>query len=333
MAGNEADEEIAGIGSERAHAIAAFLHHERRVALLADHAAELLKVAGAVRPGAGRITARGVEAKRDDEEGRTEAPDAPQRLGYGVAVLLRRDVLGQRDVQIEAGAGTDPGLVAEAGEIGIGEARMAVDRDRQHVRPRIKDFLLAVAVVIVDVEDGNAVVAGEEVRSDSGVVEIAEAAEGPRLGVMAWRPHQRIGKVGAFEHLLRRGQRAIDGRTRGEIGVHIERREGVDAVVPGKYRLVLRRSRRVSRREHVRIDRLLGTGHEAGLADIVDEPAVMDGADVAVREPLRRQALEQAGRPELGHDRADADRRLDIAPILDMVDGVVVIDEKRDARF
>ena len=211
-----------------------------------------------------------------------------------VPVLLGRDVLRQRQVQIVAGARPDSGLVAKAGEIGIGEARMTVDRHGEHVRARIEDLLLAVAVVIVDVEDGDATVARQQIGGDGAVVEIAEAAEGARLGVMARRAHQRVSEVGALKHLLRRGQRAIDRRARGEIGVEIERREGVDAVIAGEHRLVLRRPRRVSRREDVRIDRLLRAGEEAGLADVIDEPAVMHGADMPVGEALRRHLLEQA---------------------------------------
>ena len=159
MPGDEPVEEAAGIGAERPHPVAALLHHEGRVALLADHAAELLEILGAVRPGAGGIAAPGIEAERHHEEGRTEAPDAAQALGDRVAMLLRRDVLGQRDVEIVAGAGARAGLVAEAGEIRIGEARMAVDRDGEHVGAVIEDLLLAVAVVIVDVEDRDAAVA------------------------------------------------------------------------------------------------------------------------------------------------------------------------------
>ena len=114
MAGDEAGEEIAHIGAERAHAVAAFLHDERRVALLADHVAELLEVARAIGPGAGRIAARGIEPGRHHEEGRAEAADAAERLRHRVPVLLGRDVLRQRDVQIVTGAGPDAGLVAKA---------------------------------------------------------------------------------------------------------------------------------------------------------------------------------------------------------------------------
>ena len=110
----------------------------------------------------------------------------------------RRDVLRQGEVQVVAGARPDAGLVAEAGEIGIGEARMAVDRHGEHVGARIEDLLLAVAVVIVDVEDGDAAVARQQIGGDRRIVEIAEAAEGTRLGVMAGRAHQGVSEVGAL---------------------------------------------------------------------------------------------------------------------------------------
>ena len=170
---------------------------------------------------------------------------------------------------------------------------MAVDRDGEHVGARIEDLLLAVAVVIVDVEHGDAAVARQQIGGDRRIVEIAEAAEGARLGVMAGRAHQSISEVGAFQHLLGGSQRAIDRRARGEIGVEIERREGVDAVIAGEHRLVLRRPRRVPRREDVWVDRLLRAGEQAGLADVIDEPPVMHGADMAVGEALGRHLLEQ----------------------------------------
>ena len=210
---------------------------------------------------------------------------------------------------------------------------MAVDGDGEHVGAVIEDLLLAVAVVVVDVEDGDAAIAGEQVRRDRRVVEIAEAAEGARLGVVARRPHQGIGEPRPFQHLLRRGQRAVDRRARRQIGVLIERREGVDAVIAGQHRLVLRRPRRIPRGKDVGVDRLLGPRHEAGLADVIDQPAVMHGADLPVREPLGRNLREQARGLELGEDRADAYRRLHIAPLLHVVDGVVVVEHERDARF
>src|SRR4029077_20806221 len=131
---------------------------------------------------AGRIAPRGIEPGRHHEESRAEAADAAKSFRDRVPVLLRRDVLRQGQVQIIAGAWADPGLVAEAGEIGIGEARMTVDRYGEDIGARVEDFLLAVAVVIVDVKDRDTAVAREHVGGDRHIVEIAKAAEGARLG-------------------------------------------------------------------------------------------------------------------------------------------------------
>src|SRR5262249_32081703 len=187
--GDEAAEEAPHIGAKRAHAITALLHHERGVALLADHASELLEILGSVWPSAGRIASRRVEAGAHHEERRCKPPDAAQSLCHGVSVLLGRDVLRQRNVEVETSAFANAGLVAETREIGIGEARMAMDRHGQYVGTIIEDLLLAVAVVIVDVEDRDLAVARQQVRGDGAVVEIAEAAEGACLGMMARRPH------------------------------------------------------------------------------------------------------------------------------------------------
>src|SRR6476646_6481977 len=124
MAVDQTCEEIPHISAERAHAIAALLHHERRVALLAEHMAELLEVACPIGPGTGRIASSRIETGRHHEEGRRESANAAKRFRDRVPVLLRRDVLRLRQIEIVAGAWADPGLVTEPGEIRIGEARM-----------------------------------------------------------------------------------------------------------------------------------------------------------------------------------------------------------------
>src|SRR3546814_9494125 len=100
---------------------------------------DTVEVAGPVGPGAGRIAARGVEAEGDDEMGRIVSLDAGERHSQRIAVLLRRDALRQRDVHVVAGALATPALGAEAGEVGVGEGRRAVDRHRQHVVALVED--------------------------------------------------------------------------------------------------------------------------------------------------------------------------------------------------
>src|SRR6185369_12843608 len=113
----------------------------------------------------------------------------------------------------------------------------------------------------------------------------------------------------------------------------IERREGVDAVIAGEHRLVFRRPGRVPRREDIGIDRLLGARHQARLADVVDEASVMDSSDVAIGIARGRHPLEQTRRIQFCQDRANADRRLDIAAVLHVMDGVLVVEYEGYARL
>src|SRR5215813_13642351 len=140
---------------------------------------------GQVPVGSPRAVSKPAHTTRKDGANRLMA----QSLCHGVSVLLGRDVLRQRNVEVETSAFANAGLVAETREIGIGEARMAMDRHGQYVGTIIEDLLLAVAVVIVDVEDRDLAVARQQIRGDGAVVEIAEAAEGACLGMMARRPH------------------------------------------------------------------------------------------------------------------------------------------------
>ena len=58
----------------------------------------------------------------------------------------------------------------------------------------------------------------------------------------------------------------------------------------------------------------------------------MHSADIAVGEALGGH-FEQARSVELGEDGADAHGRLHIAPLLHVMDGVVVIEHEHDARL
>src|SRR5690606_3666118 len=138
-----------------------------------------------MRPRAGRVAHRGVEATGDDQVSGIVAADAVQRFLQRFPVLLRRDRLRQRYVEIEAGTRTGPGLLAEAAEIGIGEAGMAMNRHGQDVGTRVENLLLPIAVMIVDVENRNPAVTAHVIGRDRGVAKIAEAAERAVLGMVA----------------------------------------------------------------------------------------------------------------------------------------------------
>ena len=114
---------------------------------------------------------------------------------------------------VEAVARPGALLVGMAEEERIFGHRVAVQVDHQHVRPLVEDFLRAVAVMVVDVEDGDparALVA-EPLRGDCGVVDVAIAAHEAGAGVMARRPAEREG--GPLARLDQRGggQRHVIG--------------------------------------------------------------------------------------------------------------------------
>src|SRR5690348_18494653 len=84
-------------------------------------------------------------------------------------------------------------LVGMAKKIGIFLLRIGMQGDRQHIVALVKDLLRAVAMVIVDIEDGDAPGAGvaERLGGNGRVVEEAIAAVEIGAGVMAGRPAER----------------------------------------------------------------------------------------------------------------------------------------------
>ncbi len=72
---------------------------------------------------------------------------------------------------------------------------MAVNRDREDVAALPEDILLAVAVVIVEVEDRDAGGFRKFLGGDGRVAEVAESPEGPVLGVVPRRPDESVGEA------------------------------------------------------------------------------------------------------------------------------------------
>src|SRR4029078_8246668 len=76
------------------------------------------------------------------------------------------------------------GVAPEVGVLGVG---FGVEGDEEDVAAGVEDVLGAVAVVVVDVEDGDAGFAGhdEALGGGGGVVEVAEASAVVGAGVVA----------------------------------------------------------------------------------------------------------------------------------------------------
>ena len=117
---------------------------------IADATSEPLVVLGLEILAAHGIAAVGVEASRDDQEVGLEADQVVERTRERVPV----DVSGRpRDDRVVEAVG--PAVL----EAGVGEARRAVDGGVGIAGPIDEDVLGAVAVVDVEVEDGDALAA------------------------------------------------------------------------------------------------------------------------------------------------------------------------------
>ena len=118
-----------------------------------------------------------------------------------------RERIVVRETEARAGAA----LVGVAEEVWILDARIGVQRHEQHVAPRVEDLLRAVAVVVVDVENGDARAAliHQVLRGDGGVVQITVAAHGGGRRVMARRPAQREHRRRAVEERAGAGERDV----------------------------------------------------------------------------------------------------------------------------
>src|SRR6185437_6496684 len=101
----------------------------------------------------------------------------------------------KRQVQVESRAGRGSQLIGIAREVGEGVGGVAVQRNEEHVRAIIENILSAVAVVKIDIEDGNACRArvAQVLRSDRGIVQEAVAAVQIVRRVMPRRAAQRKG--------------------------------------------------------------------------------------------------------------------------------------------
>jgi hypothetical protein len=86
-----------------------------------------------------------------------------------------------------------------------------VDGDGEDIGAFVEDVLLAVAVVVIDVEDRDAALGRKQVGSDGGVVEVAEASERAVLGVMSGGTDECVRETAPFEELLSGGEGAVDG--------------------------------------------------------------------------------------------------------------------------
>ena len=135
----------------------------------------------------------------------------------------------ERQVAVETHACACAALVRIAEIVGIFGVRIAVDAGELHIRALVEDGLRAVAVVVVDVEHGDALHArvAQRLRGNGGVVEEAVAPEEIRAGMVARRAREGEGRALSLQHARGSGHRTVRARSRGPPGARRQRRARV----------------------------------------------------------------------------------------------------------
>ncbi len=149
------DEGGAGLGDGRQR-IAALLHDQRRQAKARDDLADARERLAVTASFEARIVAVRVPAGRDDERIRAEGPD---RVGQPLHRRQERRVVRarrQHDVEVRALALAMAALVGVAGEEGVVVGRVGMAGGDENVAAPVEDGLRAVAVMGVEIEDGDA---------------------------------------------------------------------------------------------------------------------------------------------------------------------------------
>src|SRR5262245_31122483 len=162
-----------GIRAQSADVVAALLQDHESAAERGEAAAHLVIAGGGQGEVADRVLLERVEAERDDDDrtGRGGDPvERPVQVGE-----IGRIVRAQRLRQVEVGATTRPlpHLVCVPEEERVEPPWIGVERGVDHVLAAPEDLLGAVAVMDIDVEDGDPLPTGghDRLRGDRGVVE------------------------------------------------------------------------------------------------------------------------------------------------------------------
>ena len=221
-----------------------------------------------------------VEARGDHDEVRLKRVEPRQdRHLEGLAKLPAAVAGRQRRV--------DDGVVGAAlrARAGAGIKRHFVGRAIHHARIRPEDFLAAVAVVHVEIDDGDALGAVLRLRvagGDGGVVEETKAHGGRGLGVMAGRAHGDEGVTRVAAHHLIDGVRGAARRAQDRLPASVrERGVGVDArELPFRRYGVVNRVEiggRMHALHRLGVDALGGLALERGKVAVAEH--LFDGAD------------------------------------------------------
>ena len=148
--------------------------------------------------------------------------------------------------------------------------------------------------------------------------------------MVAGRPHQGIGNAPAGDNFPCCSQGAIHPAPGGNIGLAVQGRKGVDAVVTGPHRQFQGRFGPVTDGKHVGIDRFV-LPHQRGCPfEIAQIAAFMYLAYMVFREISHLQPFKESGWFQGLLNGSDTHRRFHIATLVDVVDFVLVSDHQGD---
>ena len=242
----QAVEKGEGIFAQGTGAVPTLLDNNRRQAQRANGLAVYPEILGQQSPGAGRIALGGIKPQSDDQKRRIKGLDSVQGLGQRLVIPFTVELFGQRQIQVKSFTLALAQFLFKAGKIGIGKARVTVQGNGEHIGALVKNILLAVAMMVIDIQYGDFAVVAEILGSNSIVIEIAEAPEGPVFGMVARRPDQGIGKPPAVQYLPGRGKGTVYRPTGCRKGIAVNGGKGIDAVIAAQDRRLLGRPRLVA---------------------------------------------------------------------------------------
>ena len=215
--------------------VAAFLEEERGQVEGAEVVAEFLEAGEGEVEVADGVVVGGVYAEGDEEGVGFVGFDSGGGVAQGVEPFFFGAVAGQGEVGGEgfafAGAGFG-GVAPEVGVLGVG---VGVEGGEEDIAAVVEDVLRAVAVVVVDIKDGDTFHAGEEemLCGDGSIVEEAEAAAVVGAGVVAGGAAEGVGGFFTGEDGVRGGEGGEGGVEGGGVGAGGDGRGEVEAIVAG----------------------------------------------------------------------------------------------------
>ena len=120
-----------------------------------------------------------------------------------------------------------------------------MDGHGQNIGPVIKNILLSVSVMIVNVQNRHPSLFPQILGSRCCAVQVAEPAKGPAFCMMSGRPHKVISNPFPVQQCLCCDQCRINGAPGRRIGIPVNRGKGINAIISRQHGRFTRRAHSV----------------------------------------------------------------------------------------